>query len=541
MFIKHFLLFFNFLWIIHTYKILVVNPKMAYSHVNFFSQVADILTEAGHDVTVLTMNLDPTVKHPGAYKAKVIAVPPMKEVEDIFSSVLGNGMLWNVSNNPLEHFKTMEKVFYGIYKLSMNVFNDEELAEKIRQEKFDLGITEVINVFVLGMFKVWGIKAHVTGNSMSLGDIYYKPFGLAFPASHVPAIISPFTDKMTYAERFQNLLSHYLFDFGIGLFFDKISLQKEFDQKYGVGYYNSRNVIGDSSFMFINSNPFLDIPGPKTPKMIEVSGIGIKDPKPLDEYWSKILSIRNKTVLVSFGTYAKTIHMPEYMKKGLLESIRKLNDITFILKYEEPEDGTGKDIENLVLSKWMPQNDLLNDERLSLFVTHGGMGSITELSFRGVPAVVIPVQGDQYRNAKLVERQNYGIIMDKSDLTNPDILIRNIRTVLEDETFINNAKMVSKRLNKRPIGSKRLLIEHIEFAAEFGRLDMLDLGSRNMGTIEYYNLDIIFPVIFGLLLFAFLLIFITWKIVKKLFSLITARCCKDFSFDKYTLIRQKHE
>uniref|UniRef100_A0A0K0FIW1 glucuronosyltransferase n=1 Tax=Strongyloides venezuelensis TaxID=75913 RepID=A0A0K0FIW1_STRVS len=97
--------------------------------------------------------------------------------------------------------------------------------------------------------------------------------------------------------------------------------------------------------------------------------------------------------------------MPEDLKNGLLEAIRKMKDITFIWKYEEPEDGTGKDIENLVISNWLPQSDLLNDER-------------------GVPAVVILVVGDQYRNAKLVERQNYGIIMDKSDLTNPNILIQ---------------------------------------------------------------------------------------------------------------------
>uniref|UniRef100_A0A0K0F3H6 glucuronosyltransferase n=1 Tax=Strongyloides venezuelensis TaxID=75913 RepID=A0A0K0F3H6_STRVS len=399
----------------------------------------------------------------------------------------------------------------------MSIFNNDELSEKIRNEKFDFGITEVINVYILGMFKVWGVKSYVTGYSMTLADMYYKSFGMPFPTSFISALMSSSTDKMTYSERFQNFISHYLFYFRFNILSDRISLQKEFDQKYGVGYYNSRDVIGDSSFVFTYSNPFLDIPGPKTPKMIEVSGIGIKDPKPLDEYWNEILSLRNKTVLISFGTYAKTIHMPEYMKKGLLETIKKLNDITFILKYEEPEDGTGKDIENLVLTKWMSQSDLLNDDRLSLFITHGGMGSITELSFRGVPAVVIPVVGDQYRNAKLVERQNYGIIMDKSDLTNPDILIKNIKTVLDDETYKNNAKMLSKRLNKKPIGSKRLLIEHIEFAAEFGRLDMLDLGSRNMGMIEYYNLDVILPVIFGFLLLVFLLFYVTFKIVKNLF------------------------
>uniref|UniRef100_A0A0K0FG92 glucuronosyltransferase n=1 Tax=Strongyloides venezuelensis TaxID=75913 RepID=A0A0K0FG92_STRVS len=107
--------------------------------------------------------------------------------------------------------------------------------------------------------------------------------------------------------------------------------------------------------------------------------------------------------------------------------------------------------------------------------------------------------------------------MNKLDLKNPDVLIKNIKTILNDDTYKKNAKMVSKRLNKRPIGSKRLLIEHIEFAAEFGRLDMLDLGSRNMGIIEYYNLDIIFPVITGIIIFVSLIFFIIFRIVRRLF------------------------
>uniref|UniRef100_A0A0K0FG84 glucuronosyltransferase n=1 Tax=Strongyloides venezuelensis TaxID=75913 RepID=A0A0K0FG84_STRVS len=511
------LLFLNFFLVLHSYKILVVNPKFGYSHVNFFSQIADILTDAGHNVTVLAINYDPSVKHPGAYKAKVITYPATKEIEDCFATGKNNKFLWKLPNNGPEQYKMFFKFIDTAYSQIKKVFNDEELTKEIRKENFDLGIVEAFHFSVLGMFKVWGIKAYVTGLSMSLEDTMYKYFGIPFPASYIPNHMSPFSERMTYTERFQNLFAHYVGETVHYIINPKMALQTEFDEKYGVGFYNSYSAIGDSSFIVINSNPFLDIPGPKTPKMVEVSGIGIKESKPLDDYWNKILSLRSKTVLVSFGTFTKAIYMPEDLKNGLLEAMKKMKDITFIWKYEEPEDGTGKDIENLVISNWLPQSDLLNDERLSLFVTHGGMGSITELSFKGVPTILIPILGDQLRNSRLVERQNFGIIMNKLDLANPDILVKNIKTILNNITYRKNAKIVSRRLNKRPIGSKRLLIEHIEFAAEFGKLDMLDLGSRNMGMIEYYNLDVILPVIFGFLLLVFLLFYVTFKIVKNLF------------------------
>uniref|UniRef100_A0A0K0FG85 Glucuronosyltransferase n=1 Tax=Strongyloides venezuelensis TaxID=75913 RepID=A0A0K0FG85_STRVS len=90
MFIKHLHLLFNFILLLDSYKILIVNPKIGYSHVNFFSQIADILTEEGHDVTVLTIDFDPSVKHPGTYKAKVIRFPSTKEIDDNYDTNFDN-------------------------------------------------------------------------------------------------------------------------------------------------------------------------------------------------------------------------------------------------------------------------------------------------------------------------------------------------------------------------------------------------------------------------------------------------------------------
>uniref|UniRef100_A0A0N4ZGM1 glucuronosyltransferase n=1 Tax=Parastrongyloides trichosuri TaxID=131310 RepID=A0A0N4ZGM1_PARTI len=517
--LKIILLIFISIHFLNGYKILVVNPKLGYSHVNYFSQIADILTEVGNDVTVLSIDLDPLILHPGAFKAKVIKYPASKSVQDAFASLFDSRFLWNLTNSGIEQYKMVKKYVEATREQALQVFNDEELSTKLKNENFDLGITETMNTYILGMFKVWNIKAYVTGYSMVLSDTYYKDFGLPFPASYIPNMMSPFSDKMTYLERFQNLLAHHAGEVIMAWHRDRMILQKEFDNKYGVGFFKGKRAIGDSSFIVINSNPFLDIPGPKTPKMVEVSGIGIQEPKPLNKYWNKVLSLRNQTILISFGTFAKSIYMPKDIKKGLLETVRRFKDITFIWKYEEPEDGTGEGIDNLVISKWLPQNDLLNDKRISLFITHGGIGSTTELSFRGVPAVAIPVLGDQLKNVKLLERLHTGVVTTKSDLSNPDILEEKIKMVIEDETYRRNAKLVSRRLNKRPIGSRELLIKHIEFAAEFGRLEILDLASRDMGVIEYYNLDIIIPVMIIFLSIIVLLLCLLYKLLMRCFSL----------------------
>ena len=54
--------------------------------------------------------------------------------------------------------------------------------------------------------------------------------------------------------------------------------------------------------------------------------------------------------------------------------------------------------ENVRALAWVPQNDLLGDGRLAAFVTHGGINSIYEAAYHGVPVAGIPIFGDQPDN-----------------------------------------------------------------------------------------------------------------------------------------------
>ena len=61
---------------------------------------------------------------------------------------------------------------------------------------------------------------------------------------------------------------------------------------------------------------------------------------------------------------------------------------------------------NVKALAWVPQNDLLGDGRLAAFVTHGGINSIYEAAYHGVPVAGIPIFGDQPDNvAKAVSSE----------------------------------------------------------------------------------------------------------------------------------------
>lgn len=51
--------------------------------------------------------------------------------------------------------------------------------------------------------------------------------------------------------------------------------------------------------------------------------------------------------------------MPDEYKKSIIETIKSFPNVTFIWKYEKPEDKISEGIDNLIESTWIPQNNML--------------------------------------------------------------------------------------------------------------------------------------------------------------------------------------
>lgn len=63
-------------------------------------------------------------------------------------------------------------------------------------------------------------------------------------------------------------------------------------------------------------------------------------------------------MLVSFGSVAKSAFMPPELKQTMLNTFSRFPDIMFIWKYEDDDLDVSK-FKNVIISKWLPQNDLL--------------------------------------------------------------------------------------------------------------------------------------------------------------------------------------
>ncbi|VDL72922.1 unnamed protein product [Nippostrongylus brasiliensis] len=334
--------------------------------------------------------------------------------------------------------------------------------------------------------------------------------------------MSASSDRMSFTERLMNVVDTWAGD----KFFGHIirSEIEVFRANFGPQFKSCEELLAQASYIFTNSNPYLDYPRPMLHKTVSIGGITVPHDKnvlPKVSEWDSILNARKRTVLVSFGSVTQSIYMPKL--KTLLSVFESMPDTTFIWKYEEKGAKLAAHLNNVHLSTWVPQSALLADPRLTVFVTHAGLGSTTELAHLGKPAILVPILADQPRNAQMLAKHRTGIVLTKYDLENPQKLKESLERVFSDESFSQNATRLSEMLLSPPISAKQLLLRHSEFAAMFGRLPNLDPYGRQLSFVEYFLLDVFLAAIVVIVV----AVVVTVMIFRKCQSLFTVKMKKD--------------
>jgi len=101
-------------------------------------------------------------------------------------------------------------------------------------------------------------------------------------------------------------------------------------------------------------------------------------------------------IYIAYGSVLSGHKMPESKRNAIVDALKRLGKergIKAIWKWES-EEMQGKP-DNVLLKKWLPQQDLIGHNKTKIFVTHGGMMSTMESLYHGKPMIVMPGFADQ--------------------------------------------------------------------------------------------------------------------------------------------------
>lgn len=116
---------------------------------------------------------------------------------------------------------------------------------------------------------------------------------------------------------------------------------------------------------------------------------------------------------------------------------------------------------NIHIFSSVPQLEVLNIA--DIFITHGGMNSISEALVYGTPMIVIPFTADQPINARRVEKLGIGKYL-ASTSANKNNLKDSVLSVLSDTNIKSNIIKIQKLINHAPgnAGGAEMIINYYE-------------------------------------------------------------------------------
>ncbi len=112
--------------------------------------------------------------------------------------------------------------------------------------------------------------------------------------------------------------------------------------------------------------------------------------------------------------------------------------------------------ENFIVRNRVPQLEVL--KQADLFISHGGMNSINESLYFGVPLLMVPQQDEQLFNARRVAKFGAGSYLDAKEIT-PENLRIQAQRVLSDSSFRQHAQDLSR--DSRAGGGYKAATNHI--------------------------------------------------------------------------------
>ncbi|KAJ8954696.1 hypothetical protein NQ318_011389 [Aromia moschata] len=468
---------------VNSANLLGVFSSPGYSQFILGEKLMTELARRGHKVTVIS-----------PYK-------PREEVEN-YRTILTDGLIQGPQRDMFQrvsesYWSRIKGIHHLGYTLTEYTLGHPDVQELIHSNKsFDLVIAEQFANEALMGFGPHFKAPTILFSSIGLSEWNSHLMGNIKLPSVVPTSKTEYTESMTFFQRSVNALVNL----GDILYkeFVAFPIHQEYLETYFPTKMDLKEVIYNASLMFLNSHFSIGQPTFLTTSVVEIGGFHIS-PKKLPEHIQKFLDdARDGAILFSMGTNLNLSNLSRDKLSSICKALSKLKQRVL---WKMEEDAVSEKYENILMSKWLPQVDILGHSNVVAFVTHGGLLSTTEAVFHGVPMVGIPIFGDQRMNVARCLQKGIAVHLSFEDLTETS-LFDAINQVIENPTYRQNVKKLSAIFHDRVVEPLDLAMYWVEYVIRHGWASHLKDPSLNLTWYQLYLVDVIgFAVLCALIVY----------------------------------------
>ncbi|KAG8544956.1 hypothetical protein GDO81_021577 [Engystomops pustulosus] len=416
-------------------------------------EISHILQENGHDVRMFRLDYRNTpgfemTSGPYAVSTYSMEEEHLKEYDELFHEYQREAFMGRDRPQSLSPLMTL----YA--KHCHFCMNQTDSLDFLKRENYDIAIIDPFNPCQFLIAEKLGIPYIVffAGPfSYSLGN------GLPSPPSYVPMFLSGFTDRMNFLERVINTfmyLSSYMVEIRNEQIFRGV-IEEHFPP-------DSRPTLSDlyhkAELWIYNMDFSIEFARPLLPHIQYIVGLRAKPAKPVSQDLEDFIAESGDSgfILVTLGSMVSTIPRTDLIRE--MNSAFASVPQKIIWRYKSsqwPEDL--KLAPNVRLMDWVNQNDLLGHPKMRLLVTHGGLNSLTEAVYHGVPVLGIPIFADQPDNVVRIKAKHMGEYIPFYKIKS-DKFADMIRKIVEDKSYKTAAMKQSVIMRSRPFPPDQQLL-----------------------------------------------------------------------------------
>ncbi|KAL1513693.1 hypothetical protein ABEB36_003068 [Hypothenemus hampei] len=478
-------------------RILVVLPGPGYSQYMLAEPLVKALLQRGHYITVISGFQTDNHENLKQIKVKLENAVPLSP-EDFFTIQ---------DKNIFSSIKWVQSL--GI-DLTENLLVNPEVQQLLKgKEKFDLVLVETfLNEAHLAFANHF--NAHlVLFNTMGINEWNSDLVGNPILPSYFPHISAGYSTSMSFKERFRNSLAMW-FDLFHKHYF-QYPIQQQLVDKYFPEKLNLDQIIYNASLLLTCSHVSTGEAQPLTTSVVEVGGLHIVNKTIPEKILSYLDSATEGVIFFSLGSNVQSRSLPKQLILDIIKTFGTLKQ-KVLWKFE---NENYKDIpENVMISKWFPQNDILSHPNTILFITHCGLGSTTEAIYHGVPVLGIPIFGDQFMNMRRLKQFGLGLELPFKNLSAQSLKYF-IHETINNPVYAENAKKRSRIMRDRPMKPLDLAVYWVEYVLQHEGAHHLKNSLLNLNWFQLYSLDVISVIILLLITFIHLPAFLIKKIRKR--------------------------
>uniref|UniRef100_A0A2H8TD97 UDP-glucuronosyltransferase 2C1 n=1 Tax=Melanaphis sacchari TaxID=742174 RepID=A0A2H8TD97_9HEMI len=482
-------------------RILAVETMGGMSHWNFMSGVLRALVDNGHAVTAFTPFPAPDghrlrdnyTEVDLSQKLRVSVNDRLEVVQQKWGTPVGNVYGW---------------VQYSRYKCDQ-IYSHPAMVDVLRRHRDGHAQFDVVVVEPL----LSDCVSYVAGR-LRVPLVYVMPFpvvglmdrahtGHADNPAVTAQIVADHGMPRTFAQRVSNA-AHSAYC-GLTMAYANAALRyvepREYDTVPPV----------TPSLVFVNGHYVSEPPNAVPQSVVHVGGIHLKPPGSLPEdILEFIQQSPHGVIYFTFGSTVKLSSLPQHIKNVFIEVFAQIPQ-RVLWKYEDELENKPK---NVMIKKWLPQQDILMHPNVKLFICHGGISGLYETVDAGVPVLGFPLFGDQYRNIDNLVNAGMAISMDLFSVSK-EALLKHVLELVNNKKYLINAKTTSNIFKDRPMTPAQLVVYWTEYVLRHNGAPHLKSHSLNLTWYQYYLLDII---VFSIILIS-VIFFSVYKILKFIYKL----------------------